>query len=436
MGPSACGRAVLSETFRSGCDGAIPYPAPVVEVRIHGSRDESGPARAGGGVMRLGDALPPGRHGARGLYVHVPFCFHKCHYCDFYSFVDREGRTGDYLARLASDVTWTLDRVAGEIHTVFVGGGTPTLLAADELARLVAEIRRFPLARDLEWTVEANPETIDLGKARVLADAGVNRVSIGAQSFDPRHLKTLERWHDPANVARAAGFLREAGIANFNIDLIFGIPGQTLAEWRADLARALEIGPEHLSCYGLTYEANTAMTKRLERGEFEPCDDGLEAEMYEATVETLAAAGFARYEVSNFARAGRACRHNLVYWRNEPWWALGPSASGSIAGTRYKVVPRLGDWLARAEGETAPVVDVEPADERRNTSEALMLGLRLSEGISADLERRAVELEPARGRVIAESIASGLLERDSASGRLRFTPRGMILANEVLVKLV
>ncbi|MCE2884465.1 MAG: radical SAM family heme chaperone HemW [Planctomycetaceae bacterium] len=408
----------------------------MVEVRIHGPREETGPGGAGGGVVRLGDALPPGRHAARGLYVHVPFCFHKCHYCDFYSFVDREGRTGDYLARLASDVTWTLDRVAGEIDTVFVGGGTPTLLAADELARLVAEIRRFPLARDLEWTVEANPETIDLDKAHVLAAAGVNRVSIGAQSFDPRHLKTLERWHDPANVARAAGFLREAGIANFNIDLIFGIPGETLAEWRADLARALAIGPEHLSCYGLTYEANTAMTKRLERGEFEPCDDGLEAEMYEATVETLAAAGFARYEVSNFARAGRACRHNLVYWRNEPWWALGPSASGSIAGTRYKVVPRLGDWLARAEGETAPVVDVEPADERRNTSEALMLGLRLSEGISADLERRAVELEPARGRVIAESVASGLLERDSASGRLRFTPRGMILANEVLVKLV
>ena len=426
----------MSETFRSGRDGAIPYPASVAEVRIHGPRDETDPTRSGGGAVRLGDALPPGRHVARGLYVHVPFCFHKCHYCDFYSFVDREGRTGDYLARLAADVTSTLDRVAGEIDTVFVGGGTPTLLAADELARLVAEIRRFPLARDLEWTVEANPETIDLAKARVLAGAGVNRVSIGAQSFDPRHLKTLERWHDPANVARAAGFLREAGIANFNIDLIFGIPGQTLAEWRGDLARALEIGPEHLSCYGLTYEANTAMTKRLERGEFEPCDDGLEAEMYEATVETLAAAGFARYEVSNFARAGRACRHNLVYWRNEPWWALGPSASGSIAGTRYKVVPRLGDWLARAEGETAPVVDVEPADERRNTSEALMLGLRLSEGIAADLERRAVELEPARGRVIAESIAGGLLERHAASGRLRFTARGMILANEVLVQLV
>ena len=386
----------------------------------------------------LGACLPAGRHRARGLYVHVPFCFHKCHYCDFYSFVDREGRSGDYLAQLERDVDWTLARVEGEIDTVFVGGGTPTLLTADELRAFTAQVRRFPLAAGIEWTVEANPETIDLEKARVLVAAGVNRVSIGAQSFDPRHLKTLERWHDPANVARAAGFLREAGIANFNIDLIFGIPGQTLAEWREDLARALAIGPEHLSCYGLTYEQNTAMTKRLERGEFEPCDDALEAEMYEATVDTLAAAGFARYEVSNYARAGRECRHNLVYWRNEPWWAIGPSASGFVAGHRYKVVPRLGDWLARAAGDDAgqPVVDHEAPDEARHASEALMIGLRLAEGIGAELERRAVEIQPARAAVIAKAIADGLLERDAAAGRLRFTRRGMLLANEVLTELV
>ena len=382
----------------------------------------------------LGSVLPSGLHRARGLYVHVPFCFHKCHYCDFYSFVDREGRSGEYLARLGRDVEWTIARVEGEIDTVFVGGGTPTLLSADELRALAREIRRFPLARGAEWTVEANPETIDLEKAHVLAAAGVNRVSIGAQSFEPRHLKTLERWHDPANVARAAGFLRAAGIANFNIDLIFGIPGQTLAEWRCDLLRALEIGPGHLSCYGLTYEPNTAMTKRLERGEFEPCDDALEADMYELTRETLRGAGFGQYEVSNYARPGRECRHNLVYWRNESWWAIGPSASGSIAGHRFKVVPRLGDWLARGADDSAPVVDHEPPDERRNTSEALMLGLRLAEGISTALEQRAVELEPTRASVFASAIAAGLLER--TAGRLRFTERGMMLANETLEKLI
>ncbi len=379
--------------------------------------------------------LPEGRAAARGLYVHVPFCFHKCHYCDFYSFVDREGQSGAYLAQLERDVEWLRGRVAEPLDTVFVGGGTPTLLSAPELTRLTELIRRVPLSDAVEWTFEANPETIDAEKASVLASAGVNRISIGAQSFNHRHLKTLERWHDPANVARAAGFVRGAGIANFNLDLIFGIPGQTLDEWRSDLAVALEIGPEHLSCYGLTYEPNTAMTRRLLKGEFEPCDDDVEAEMYDATRTTLAEAGFRQYEISNFARPGRECRHNLVYWRNEPWWAIGPSASGFVAGHRFKVVPRLGDWLSRVGDLSQPVVDVEPPDERRHVSEALMLGLRLMEGIDAALERRATELEPGRAAVFARAISGGLLERTTA-GRLRFTHRGAMLANEVLAEIV
>lgn len=409
-------------------------------LRLHG---EGADDQSRGGVRTLAEVLG-GQEGAglrvRGLYAHVPFCFHKCHYCDFYSFVDREGRSGAFLDRFDADVAWTCARLAGvsdgAIETIFVGGGTPTLLTADELVRLAASLRRLPLAHDLEWTVEANPETVDREKADVLAAAGVNRVSIGAQSFDPRHLATLERWHDPANVARAVGVARAAGIDNLNLDLIFAVPGQTLDEWKDDIRRALDLGPAHLSCYGLTYEPNTAMTKRLERGEFERCDDMLEAEMYEATREILAGAGFAQYEISNFARAGRECRHNLVYWRNEPWWAIGPSASGFVAGHRFKVVPRLGDWLAREGGDgSPPVVDHEPPDERRHTSEALMLGLRLMEGIDGALERRAVELEPARAAVFARAIAGGLLER-TGEGRLRVTHRGAALANEVLAEIV
>ena len=432
---------------RGNCAGPLsrptrPYPARMArskaELRLH-----DGTAARPAAPVPLGEVLGPVLDEARerapstvrGLYVHVPFCFHKCHYCDFYSFVDREGRSGAYLERLSRDIDWTLGRLAGEIDTVFVGGGTPTLLTADELRTLTREIARLPLARGVEWTVEANPETLDREKADVLVEGGVNRVSIGAQSFDPKHLKTLERWHDPASVARAAETLRAAGIVNFNLDLIFGVPGQTLDEWRADLAAALALGPEHLSCYGLTYEPNTAMTKRLLKGEFEPCDDEVEAAMYDATRETLADAGFAQYEISNFARAGRECRHNLVYWRNEPWWAIGPSASGFVAGHRFKVVPRLGDWLVRGEDDSQPVVDVEAPDEKRHASEALMLGLRLMEGIDAALERRAVELEPARAAVFARAIAGGLLER-TAAGRLRFTHRGALLANEVLAEVV
>ena len=236
---------------------------------------------------------------------------------------------------------------------------------------------------------------------------------------------------------RAAEVLRAAGLSNFNLDLIFGVPGQTLDEWRADLAQALALSPEHLSCYGLTYEPNTAMTKRLLKGEFEPCDDEVEAEMYDATRATLAEHGFAQYEISNYARPGRECLHNLVYWRNEPWWAIGPSASGFVGGHRFKVVPRLGDWLGRSSpAQAQPVVDHEAPDDARHTSEALMLGLRLAEGIDEALERRAVALDPARQKVFDEAIAQQLLVRDAASRRLRFTRRGMLLANEVLSRLV
>jgi oxygen-independent coproporphyrinogen-3 oxidase len=402
------------------------------QLRLHD--DASTPRAVPAG--RLAECLPAGRHRARGLYIHVPFCFHKCHYCDFYSFVDREDRSGEYLNRLRSDITWTLERMEGTIDTVFVGGGTPTLLTADELRMLTAEIRRFPLAKNVEWTVEANPETIDAEKARVLAAAGVSRVSVGAQSFDPRHLKTLERWHDPVNVARALEALRGAGITNLNLDLIFGIPQQTLPQWESDLACALALEPTHLSCYGLTYEANTAMTKRLELGQFVPCEEDVEASMYEATQAMLSAAGFHQYEISNFARAGLECQHNLVYWRNQPWWALGPSASGFVGGHRYKVIPRLGDWLARGDDESPIVVDHEAPDEARHTSEALMLGLRLMEGIGAQLETRAVELVPARAEVFAKAIGDGYLLRDATTGRLRLTAAGSLLANEVLSALI
>ena len=419
------------EPFKCHEARSLIYPSGVPTLRLHD--DSAGPNRP---TTLLETVLPPGKHGARGLYVHVTFCFHKCHYCDFYSLVDREGQSPAYLARLEADIEWVRTRVAAPIETVFVGGGTPTLLSAQELRALCATIRRLPLGDACEWTVEANPETIDQEKADALVAGGVNRISIGAQSFDPKHLKTLERWHDPANVARAVSVLRAAGIANINLDLIFGIPGQTLEEWRSDLARALELGPEHISCYGLTYEANTAMTKRLERGDFAPCEEDLEAAMYDVTRERLAAAGFAQYEISNFARAGRECRHNLVYWRNEPWWAVGPSASGFVAGHRFKVVPRLGDWLARASGDDAqPVVEHEAPDEKRNVSESLMLGLRLMEGIDRELEVRSITLEPGRAVVIARAIDSGLLER-TPQNRLRFTHRGAALANEVLTQLV
>jgi len=377
-----------------------------------------------------------------GLYVHVPFCFHKCHYCDFYSFVDTEDRQESFVARLEEELGALAAWVRTPLETVFVGGGTPTLLAPLLLGRALRAVReRLPLDSGAEWTVEANPETVDDAVAGTLGAAGVNRVSLGAQSFDPRHLKTLERWHDPASVARAIARLRAAGIARISIDLIFGIPGQTVDEWVSDLARAIDLGTDHLSCYGLTYEPNTAMTVRLGRGEFEPCDEGVEAAMLEQAVARLERAGFDRYEVSNWAgvrdgdRTAERCRHNMLYWRNRDWLAAGPSASGHARGVRWKNVPRLGDWLA-SRG-TSPVVDVERGDADTVAGERLMMGLRLVDGVPEAEVEDIVALGlrgPARRAAIDRAIAAGMLAR--SSGALRFTARGMMTANATLSELV
>jgi oxygen-independent coproporphyrinogen-3 oxidase len=398
-----------------------------------------GPAAAT--AASAAEALAGTSSRVEGLYVHVPFCFHKCHYCDFYSFVDTEDRQEAYVERLARELAALAAWVRAPLETMFVGGGTPTLLAPPLLARALRAVREhMPLAAGGEWTVEANPETVDDAVAGTLAAAGVNRVSLGAQSFDPRHLQTLERWHDPDSVARAIGRLRAAGIRRISIDLIFGIPGQTPTEWASDLDRAIALGTDHLSCYGLTYEPNTAMTVRLGRGEFEPCDEGVEAAMLEEAVARLARAGFDRYEVSNWARvrdgdrAAERCRHNMLYWRNRDWLAAGPSASGHAQGVRWKNVPRLGDWLA--SDATSPVVDVERADADTVACERLMMGLRLVDGMSEAEVAEILALGtrgPARAAAMARAQSAGLLER--AHGMVRFTPHGMMTANLVLREL-
>jgi oxygen-independent coproporphyrinogen-3 oxidase len=388
----------------------------------------------------LGSSTAPSR--ASGVYVHVPFCFHKCHYCDFYSFVDTEDRQEAYVVRLEGELEALSAWARAPLESVFVGGGTPTLLAPPLLGRALRAVReRLPLSLGVEWTVEANPETVDDAVADMLASAGVNRVSLGAQSFNSRHLKTLERWHDPASVGRAIGRLRTAGISRISIDLIFGIPGQSLDEWGGDLTRAIDLGTDHLSCYGLTYEPNTAMAVRMSRGEFEPCDEGLEASMLEEAAARLSQAGFDRYEVSNWARVrngdrvAERCRHNMLYWRNRDWLAAGPSASGHVQGLRWKNVPRLGDWLA-SQG-MSPVVDVERGDPDTVAAERLMMGLRLTDGIPEAEMSEILCLGTrvsARVAAIDRACASGLMER--REGALRFTPAGLLTMNCTLKRLM
>lgn len=405
--------------------------------------------------VALGSAC--GRPKVESLYIHTPFCVHKCHYCDFYSFVDTRGQQDQFVDRLIGELR-ALSPHAGALKTIFVGGGTPSLLRIDLWERLLGAINElFDLSiirrtwraehsdpwKDVscgEFTVECNPESATPELMRVLKGGGVNRVSVGAQSFVDRHLKTLERWHNPANVAKAIDAARSAGIERQSLDLIFGIPGQTLEEWASDLQRGLDLETTHISCYALTYEPNTAMTKRLSLGEITPIDEDVEADMFRHTVATLRSAGLDRYEVSNFAVPGYESRHNIAYWKQDQWLAAGPSASGHVWGGptmregswRFKNVPRLGDYLASSG--YSPVVDVERPDPRRLVQERIMMGLRLSAGLESrpiieDLGRIDPTSADRLLHVVDTYVETG--DIDDADHRWALTDAGFLLCDAI-----
>ncbi len=415
-------------------------------------RSETISATIGGQRPTARDALASPHAPARSLYLHVPFCFHKCHYCDFYSIVDTGDRHEAFVRTLVRELETLAPYATAPIETIFVGGGTPTLLAPAHWRELLSHLHRlFDLAPIRsgagEFTIECNPETATPELFDVLVAGGVNRVSIGAQSFNETHLATLERWHDPASVPRALAVAAAAGVERRSVDLIYAIPGQTLAEWEDDLSRALALDPGvgHVSAYALTYEPNTAMTMRLRLGDFEAIDEDLEASMFEHTARRLSAAGFERYEVSNFARtdaAGGPSRHNLAYWRGGSWLAAGPSASGHVrteqGGWRWKNAPRLTDWQRGVEATGfSPVDDLEPPDPARALAETIMLGLRLSEGLDADdtlARARAIGAADAMDDAIRAETDAGRLE--FRAGRLVLSDAGWLHADGVAGELM
>lgn len=381
------------------------------------------------------------------LYLHVPFCSHKCHYCDFYSIVDTQDRQDAFAARLIRELSaWAPLAVGGPLQTIFVGGGTPSLLRPELWRRVLAalaadyDLSSIRAGRG-EFTVECNPESVTTELLDVLVAGGVDRISMGAQSFNSRHLKTLERLHDPTSVPRAHDLVRAAGIRRTSIDLIYGVPGQSPAEWESDLASALALGTDHVSCYNLTYEPATAMTARLARGEFTPADEDTEIQMFEAASTRLVAAGLARYEISNYARPGQECRHNLAYWRQDQWLACGPSASAHLrladGHHRWKNTPRLDDYLRGDDAGFAPATDHEGPDARRALIERMMTGLRLAQGLDAhDTLARASDIDPdAATRLLARAEHArqvGHLDPGAMSrGRWALTSAGLLVSNGV-----
>ena len=327
---------------------------------------------------------------ARSLYIHIPFCSHKCHYCDFYSIVDRQDRQQLFTDRLVRELRAQAPYADQRpLKSIFIGGGTPSLLAPHLWKILLSELNSLFDLSEIhagigEFSVENNPESVSQELAEVYKAGGVNRISMGAQSFNPEHLKSLDRIHDPAKVPVAIDIFKQAGIKRVSLDLIFAVPGQTIEQWDMDLRTALALPIEHLSAYGLTYEPGTAMTARLSRGEFTQMPDDLEAEMYLHTIKTLREHGFDRYEVSNHAKPGAECKHNMYYWTSQDWLAVGPSASGHYRGARWKNTPRLDDYLKDDDQGFAPICDYEPPDDRRELMDLLMTSIRLAQGVDAE----------------------------------------------------
>jgi oxygen-independent coproporphyrinogen-3 oxidase len=323
------------------------------------------------------------------------------------------------------------------VDTIFVGGGTPTRLDPSQLSRLMAMIRNWlPLTSRGEWTVEANPGTLDLAKVEILVEAGVDRISLGAQSFQPALLRSLERNHQPEEVERAVELVRPR-FSRWSLDLIFGVPGSTVDHWKADLDRALSLSPSHLSCYGLVYEKGTALWNQRRAGQVEPVDEEVERAMYEHTIDRLASDGLSMYEISNFARSGCESRHNLVYWANEAYFGFGLGAARYIDGVRSVNTRDLPGYLRRVEARTppnGPIEQLEPESRARETAMLMMRRVRIGLDRTDFLKRTGFELDVLAGSAIERFVSRGMLEDDGR--RVRFTREGLFLADEVLCELL
>lgn len=328
-----------------------------------------------------------------GLYVHVPFCFHKCHYCDFYSITrqtpERMNRFVDLILSEADQWTAAHSPIVRP-RTIFFGGGTPSLLPPEMMRRLIDGLRaRFDFSLLEEFTCEVNPATADYDYCRMLRESGVDRISLGAQSFNRDELRMLERHHDPQDVPRALDIARRAEFSRLNVDLIYAVPGQSLDSWAASLDAAVALGTPHISAYNLTYEPNTAMAVRLRLGEFTATEESLELVMLHHARRRLAAAGMTAYEISNHAVPGEACRHNLLYWTGASYVGLGPSAASHVAapagvGHRFKNRPHLGEWETAVAAGGLPVIEHEIMTPRQRLAERVMLALRLAQGVNED----------------------------------------------------
>jgi putative oxygen-independent coproporphyrinogen III oxidase len=378
---------------------------------------------------------------ALGVYVHVPFCRVRCGYCDFNTYTSSElrgARQVDYADHAIAEIRMSRGvlEASGVPHrpadTVFFGGGTPTLLPADDLVRMLGAIRdEFGLAPSAEVTTEANPDSVGPDDLRRLSDGGFTRISFGMQSVVPHVLAALDRTHDPERIPDAVRWAREAGL-DVSLDLIYGTPGESLSDWRRSLEAVLAQRPDHVSAYALIVEDGTKLARQIRRGELAEPSDDLEADMYELADELLGVAGYEWYEVSNWAAsADRRSRHNLGYWRGDDWWGVGPGAHSHVGGVRWWNAKHPAAYADRVTAGLSPAVGREVLGADARETERVMLRTRIREGLDIS------SLEPAGRTAVAGLIADGLTDAKAAlAGELTLTRRGRLLADAVVRRLL
>jgi oxygen-independent coproporphyrinogen III oxidase len=375
------------------------------------------------------------------LFVFVPFCKIKCTYCDFNAYANLARVMEPYADAVVSEIQKAEGRKPKAnflAPSVYFGGGTPSLVAADHIKKILDALEtKFYFSPDIEITLEANPATADAEKLRAYRAMGVNRLSIGVQSFDDAMLRRLNRGHTSADAIEMFDLARRVGFENLSLDFIYGLPQQTLADWRATLDRAIALAPEHLSLYALKVEEGTGLEHQIKRGKYQKPDDDLAADMYELAEEMLAGAGYEQYEISNWARGGGQfiaplqSRHNLVYWHNQPYLGFGAGAHSYFYGARFWNVLSPIEYIARIESGKSVVAESEKISREMEIAETLFLGLRLNEGVTFDVftKRFGEDLRVRFTKEMRELKELALIEWSDT--HLRLTPRGRLLSNEV-----
>ena len=373
---------------------------------------------------------------ASSVYIHIPFCATKCYYCAFNTYTFHKEQAKAYLTALRTEIALYASETE-PLQTVFIGGGTPSILSANALAQLFTDIQQhFQITPDAEITVECNPGTVDTEKLSMMRDYGVNRLSFGLQAMQDETLKQLGRIHTVTEFLESYQLARESGFENINIDLIFALPDQKMEAWHHTLNEVISLDPAHISAYNLVMEENTPFYEWWQAGELHLPPEDTETDMFQYTIKTLTAHGYTHYEICNFARPDHYAKHNLVYWNNQPCIGLGAGACGYVNGVRYTNTRGIAPYINKLSKRNKPIADTEHLTGNAEKAETLMLALRKREGISLEdyQNRFGEEIEAAFGDILKKWIDLQLLERTPT--HLRLTRRGLFLANEVFVELM